>query len=137
MIRSATMLGVLRREALPLVLACALALMLQLAAMPLTLAKAGGEGSEALSVLCLGSADADAETQPVSQSSHHVPGFCPCGPVCAHSGSLLSVTMPSVAETVHASYVSRLQPLRPGSEPARAGRAHRSGAIRGPPPART
>ena len=129
------MLGVLRREALPLVLACALALMLQLAAMPLTLAKAGGEGSEALSALCLGSADA--ETQPVSQSSHHVPGFCPCGPVCAHSGSLLSVTMPSVAETAHASYVSRLQPLRPGSEPARAGRAHRSGAIRGPPPART
>lgn len=132
------MMGVLRREALPFVLACALALMLQLAAMPLTLAKAGGEGSEALSSLCLGGSGTSVdEAQPASSPPHHAPGFCPCGPVCAHSGSLVSAAVPSAAEPAPRALSSNLKPLSLRSEPAVSGRVQRSGAIRAPPSVRT
>lgn len=138
MIRSLTMLSVLRREALPFVLACALALMLQLTAMPLTLAKAGGAGDEVLSSLCLGGAGASAEeAQPASGLPHHAPGFCPCGPVCAHSGSLVSAVVPSAVEPAYRAVSSNLAPLSPRSEPAVSGRVQRSGAIRAPPSVRT
>jgi hypothetical protein len=132
------MLGVLRREALPFVLACALALMLQLAAMPLTLAKAGDQGAGPLSVLCLGNADQSAgEAQPAPTPSHHVPGFCPCGPVCAHSGALTFAATAFAAEPALPAPSTGLKPLLPRSGASLSARPQQSSAIRAPPPART
>lgn len=129
------MFGLLRREALPLALACALALLLQLAAVPMTLAQAGEGQAQALSSLCLGSAAADEE--PGSAPLHHIPGLCPCGPVCPHSASVFTALAAAPDASSDPPYrTSLLVPLGSRSEPPLVGRTLRTRAIRAPPPAR-
>lgn len=135
MIQRTTLFGLLRREALPLALACALALLLQLAAVPMTLAQVGEDQAQALSSLCLGSTAADEE--PGSGPLHHIPGLCPCGPVCPHSASVFTALSAVSVATAEPPYrTSLLVPLGSRREAPLVGLTIRAGAIRAPPPAR-
>lgn len=79
------LLGLFRREALPLAVLCALALVVQLVAG--TMAAAATSGDNGLGVLCISGQVTDGDVPP---SPGHGTGLCPCGPVCPHGTTCLA-----------------------------------------------
>ncbi|WP_428699894.1 hypothetical protein [Stappia sp.] len=89
------LLGLFRREALPLAVLCALALVVQLVAGTFTAAATSGDSG--LKVLCIGGQAADGDAQP---APGHGKGICPCGPVCPHGTACLTGGCASAAVSV-------------------------------------
>jgi hypothetical protein len=136
--RSATCLGAVRRERLPLALFAMLVLLVQVVAAPMA-AYAAPAADRGTAIICLGGGGfAVGEAGGGAQDpAGHAPGGCVCGPVCLHvltcgSGIIGAVPMNFVAvEHAEPAAEPRLARTAPAFPPDEAHLTAR--AIRGPP----
>lgn len=122
------LLGLFRREALPLAVLCALALVFQLVAG--TVAAAATSGDSGLKVLCVGGQATDGDAQP---APGHGKGICPCGPVCPHGTACLTGACAPAAASVRPVLAVPPQRFVMRDTPPGARALLASGGIRAPP----